>query len=145
MVKIEWDIVNGVKAVKEFSDNIEIIEGFELSDLREDFQGIRGAEIGDDEFAEVYDSYGVDMKELDPEYIWNNFKSYERGVEHCGQSGEWYHDIIKADSCYKEYGKLHDVEIAVIYEVEKEDFDLVDWPSKVKAIEIQDDGKHIWF
>ena len=58
-MKIEWDLVNGVSHVLEFRSDTEIIEGLEVEDLRERFDGTRGAEVSVELFNNINDEYGI--------------------------------------------------------------------------------------
>ena len=59
MKMIEWSMNNGVYEVKSFDDDTKIIEGFETDDLKESFEGTRGAMITDELFYQVKAEYGV--------------------------------------------------------------------------------------
>jgi hypothetical protein len=59
MKKIEWNMVTGVYEVESFDCEATQIEGFEIEDLKEEFEGTRAAIISDAVFHQVKAEYGI--------------------------------------------------------------------------------------
>jgi len=59
MKKIQYDAVNGVELVESFEKGVDIVTGFEISDLKEEFGGVRGAEVTEEQLAEIEEEYGI--------------------------------------------------------------------------------------
>lgn len=56
---IEWDCVNGIYKVDEFDDDTEILYNFDIGDLKESFEGTRGAFITMEEYKVIDKEYCI--------------------------------------------------------------------------------------
>ena len=60
MFKIQFDTMTGVSKVEAFDDGVDMIKAeFVFGALKEDFDGVRGAEVDQETFDRISAEYGI--------------------------------------------------------------------------------------
>lgn len=60
MIKIQFDTVTGVSRVEDFDDDVDMIKAeFVFDALKEDFDGVLGAEVDQETFDRINSEYHV--------------------------------------------------------------------------------------